>query len=99
MNLSISPEELLESSKKIVTAAGQIYEQIESIKKTIDGLSEWKSSNKELFVSNVTKSIEKMTKMTEAAESYGSVGADVALRVMGVEDDIKKTIMKDSGSM
>lgn len=99
MNLSISPEELLESSKKIVTAAGQIYEQIESIKKTIDGLSEWKSSNKELFVSNVTKSIEKMTKMTDAAESYGSVGADVASRVMGVEDDIKKTIMKDSGSM
>ena len=64
-----------------------------------EGIVKFYGSNKELFVSNVTKSIEKMTKMTEAAESYGSVGADVASRVMGVEDDIKKTIMKDSGSM
>ena len=37
-----------------------------------------------------------MRMMVEAAESYGLVGSDVAARVLGVENTIKETLMRES---
>lgn len=96
MDIKISPEELQEHSINIVKQTRKIYENIEQIEAAINSLNGWQSQNKEMFVNNVRNDVRDMRRMTESAESYGLVGSDVAARVLGVENSIRDTLMKEN---
>ena len=95
MDIKISPEELMEHSKNIVKETNRIKDLISQLEGSIDSLSDWESANKEMFVNKVREDIKKMREMTDAAESYGLVGGDLASRVLGVENSIREAIIKD----
>lgn len=96
MDIKISPEELQEHSTNIVKQTRNIMDNIVAIENAVNSLSGWQSANKEMFVNNVRNDIKDMRMMVEAAESYGLVGSDVAARVLGVENTIKETLMRES---
>lgn len=95
MDIKISPEELMEHSKNIVKETNRIKDLISQLEGSIDSLSDWESENKDMFVNKVREDIKKMREMTDAAESYGLVGGDLASRVLGVENSIREAIIKD----
>lgn len=96
MDIKISPEELQEHSVNIVKQTRSIMDNIVAIENAVDSLSGWQSGTKDMFVSNVKNDVKDMRAMIEAAESYGLVGSDVAARVLGVENSIKETLMRDN---
>lgn len=96
MDIRISPEELQEHSVNIVKQTRSIMDNIVAIENAVNSLSGWQSSTKDMFVNNVKNDVRDMRMMIEAAESYGLVGSDVAARVLGVENSIKETLMRDN---
>lgn len=94
-NISISPDELMEHSKNIVKYTESNEENMVIIEDAIGMLSDWNSSNKQLFTDKVVKDLKEMREMNEAGRSYGLVGSDVASRVLGVENAIRETLLKE----
>ncbi len=98
MNIKISPEELRDHSKSIVDRCAEISSKIDAIEESMNTLESWKSENKELFFDELRTKIKDLRAMNEAAASYGAVGADVANRVIGVENSIRETLLKNEES-
>jgi hypothetical protein len=98
MNIKISPEELLDHSKKIVDRSANITANADKMEEAMSTLDPWKSENKELFFDELRTKIKDLRAMNEAAASYGAVGADVANRVIGVENSIRETLLKNEES-
>lgn len=96
MDIRIAPEELQEHSKNILKETAKIRELIDQIEGAVNSLSDWQSSNKDMFVNNVRNDIKDMKAMVEAAESYGLVGGDVAARVLGVENSIREKLIREN---
>ena len=98
MIIKISPEELRDHSKSIVDRCAEISSKIDAIEESMNTLESWKSENKELFFDELRTKIKDLRAMNEAAASYGAVGADVANRVIGVENSIRETLLKNEES-
>jgi hypothetical protein len=95
MNIKISPEELLDHSKKIVDRSANITANADKMEEAMSTLDPWKSENKELFFNDLRTKIKDIRAMAEASTSYGAVGSDVANRVIGVESSIRETLLKN----
>ncbi len=95
MNIRISPEDLRDHSKSIVDKVVEINAKIDEVEEAMKTLDAWKSDNKELFFNELRARIKDLRAMAEAAMSYGAVGNDVATRVIGVEDSIRESLLKN----
>jgi len=95
MNIKISPEELLECTKRISDRSANITGNADKMENAMSTLDSWKSDNKELFFNDLRRKIKDIRAMAEASGSYGAVGTDVANRVIGVESSIRETLLKN----